>query len=458
MIQWPMRLVPAVDSKSLPVPLSLIRILLEPLVGILFTGLWISAESGRQDIGIVAMCTIGLAIAVSRFVPLVAMGLVALLLICQALRVLPYPSSTDWPTYFGIAIVVGIVAANVSSRTRWIALGFSVIAALAAVALMVFQDGGYGGWLSWTGWGSHIRTLDILQQFGDLAAVAVLFSLLAWGSGVAVSAIRRLTQTQQVAAGVTRRLAMSEVELAVAQERNRIAQEMHDVLAHSLAIVVAQADGARYLRPSRPDAVDGALQAIANSARLAMGDLRGVIDGILDGTELPQPTLSDLEPLVAGMASTGMKVVLREAGERGDLAGGQELALYRIVQEGLTNALRHRGRGCEVRLVLDWRGPGVSLLLESTGGSVLGMGTTEATDTEMQVRAEAVIAEGEDGKTAVRCGRGVIGMRERAHVAGGWLTVGLEDDGTHRLTAFLPYYSDHPGHDSRRLRVPELRS
>jgi len=323
---------------------------------------------------------------------------------------------------------------------------------------MVFQDGGYGGWLSWTGWGSHIRTLDILQQFGDLAAVAVLFSLLAWGSGVAVSAIRRLTQTQQVAAGVTRRLAMSEVELAVAQERNRIAQEMHDVLAHSLAIVVAQADGARYLRPSRPDAVDGALQAIASSARLALGDMRGVIDGILDGAELPQPTLSDLEPLVAGMASTGMKVVVREAGDRGDLADGQQLALYRIVQEGLTNALRHRGRGCEVRLVLDWRGPGVSLLLESTGGTLLATAATAEIEATTEKNGQGAGAGQEAGKEAVRCGRGVIGMRERAHVAGGWLTVGLEDDGTHRLTAFLPYYSDHPGHDSRRLRVPELRS
>jgi signal transduction histidine kinase len=226
--------------------------------------------------------------------------------------------------------------------------------------------------------------------------------------------------SQQVTLGVTRQLALSEVELAVAQERNRIAQEMHDVLAHSLAVVVAQADGARYLRPSRPAAVDGALQTIADSARMALGDMRGVIDGILDGTELPQPRLVDLEPLVSGMGSTGMKVTKRELGEADDLADGQELAIYRIVQEGLTNALRHRGRDAAVSIVLDWRGPGVSLLLESTGGTI--------------ERAEGG-----------REGRGVIGMRERAHVAGGWLTVGIEDDGTHRVTAFVPYYSARTG-------------
>ena len=401
---------------------SILRGSLEPIVGVVFTLLWINAESGRQDVAIVAMCVFGLAIALSRALPLVSMGLIAIVIACQAVTVLPRPGSTDWPVYFGVAIVVGIAATSTRARTRFIALGFGAVAAVAAVAMMVFQQ---DGWMSWTGFGDDVRSFYTLQAFAELIAVGIVVSSLAWGSGFAISATRRLMLSQQVTLGVTRRLAQSEVELAVAQERNRIAQEMHDVLAHSLAVVVAQADGARYLRPTRPAAVDGALQTIADSARMALGDMRGVIDGILDGTELPQPRLGDLEPLVSGMASTGMTVTLREMGERDELADGQELALYRIVQEGLTNALRHRGRDSAVSIVLDWRGPGVSLLLESTGGTV-----ADALETD-------------------RCGRGVIGMRERAHVAGGWLTVGLEDDGTHRLTAFLPYYS-------ARARVPEL--
>lgn len=413
-------------SNPLPVrparAISILRGFLEPIIGSVFTLLWINAESGRQDVAIVAMCAIGLAIALSMALPLIAMGLTALVILCQAVTLLPRPTSTDWPVYFGVAIVVGIAATGTSARVRWIALGFGAVAAIAAVAMMVFQA---DGWMSWTGYGDHIRLYYMSQDFVQLAALGVVVSSLAWGSGFAISATRRLMLSQQVTLGVTRRLALSEVELAVAQERNRIAQEMHDVLAHSLAVVVAQADGARYLRPTRPAAVDGALQTIADSARMALGDMRGVIDGILDGTEQPQPRLSDLESLVSGMASTGMKVTLREIGDRADLADGQELALYRIVQEGLTNALRHRGRDSAVGIVLDWRGPGVSLLLESTGGVL-----TETTEAD-------------------RCGRGVMGMRERAHVAGGWLTVGLEEDGTHRLTAFLPYYS-------ARARLPEL--
>ena len=384
----------------------------------MFTLLWINAESGRQDVGIVAMVAIGLAIGLSRALPLVAMGVVALVIVGQAVTVLPRPTSTDWPVYFGVAIVVGIVGTNTLARVRWIGLGFGAVAAVAAVAMMVFQQ---DGWMSWTGSGANIRSYYLAQDFLELAGIGVVMSSLAWGSGYAISATRRLMLSQQVTLGVTRQLALSEVELAVAQERNRIAQEMHDVLAHSLAVVVAQADGARYLRPTRPAAVDGALQTIADSARMALGDMRGVIDGILDGTELPQPRLGDLDPLVSGMASTGMKVTKREIGERDDLADGQELAIYRIVQEGLTNALRHRGRDAAVSIVLDWRGPGVSLLLESTGGTV--------------ERAESD-----------REGRGVIGMRERAHVAGGWLTVGLEEDGTHRITAFVPYYSARAPH------------
>lgn len=405
---------PALPARTLPI----LRGFLEPVVGAVFTLLWINAESGRQDVGIVAMVAIGLAIGLSRALPLVAMGVVALVIVGQAVTVLPRPTSTDWPVYFGVAIVVGIVGTNTLARVRWIGLGFGAVAAVAAVAMMVFQQ---DGWMSWTGSGANIRSYYLAQDFLELAGIGVVMSSLAWGSGYAISATRRLMLSQQVTLGVTRQLALSEVELAVAQERNRIAQEMHDVLAHSLAVVVAQADGARYLRPTRPAAVDGALQTIADSARMALGDMRGVIDGILDGTELPQPRLGDLDPLVSGMASTGMKVTKREIGERDDLADGQELAIYRIVQEGLTNALRHRGRDAAVSIVLDWRGPGVSLLLESTGGTV--------------ERAESD-----------REGRGVIGMRERAHVAGGWLTVGLEEDGTHRITAFVPYYSARAPH------------
>jgi signal transduction histidine kinase len=146
--------------------------------------------------------------------------------------------------------------------------------------------------------------------------------------------------------------------------------------------------------------------------------VRGIIDGILDGSPAPQPGVDDLPDLLEGMRSTGLLVGITELGQSSSLASVQQLALYRIVQESLTNALRHRGRGTVVAVVLDWRGPGLSILIESSGG------------------APSELA-------ADRLGRGVIGMRERAHVAGGWLTVGLDDDGVHRVSGFMPFYRAH---------------
>jgi signal transduction histidine kinase len=215
---------------------------------------------------------------------------------------------------------------------------------------------------------------------------------------------------------IEQQLEESEVELALAEERSRIAQEMHDVLAHSLAVIVAQADGARFIRAKRPAMVDGALTAIADAARAALVDVNGIIDGMLDGTAAPQPGLGDLDDLVAGVESAGLEITRTHAGDPGELAPGQELAVYRIVQEGLTNALRHRGRGSAVAVVFDWRGPGLALQILSSGTGI-----------------DAVADE------ATRLHRGVEGMRERARLAGGWLAAGADENGDHRITAFVPY-------------------
>ncbi|HEY2643639.1 MAG TPA: histidine kinase [Galbitalea sp.] len=398
--------------------MSKVGLAIEPIIGVVYVLLWMNAEAGRDDVGLVVMIAMGLAIALSRFLPYVSLGVIVVSLLAQAVGVFPQPTSTNWPVYLGIAITVGLIAATTASaRTRIVALLVGEVSALGAVSLMMFD---HDNWMSWTGQNVYTRKEDV-TEFLTLAVFATVIVALSWGSGFAISARSKLIAGQLFRVRMERKLAASEIELAVAQERNRIAHELHDVMAHSLAVVVAQADGARYLRPTRPAAVDDALQTIAVSARAALADMRGVIDVILDGTDVPQPGIDDVADLVGGIASTGMAVTLREVGERQALAPGQQLALYRILQEGLTNSLRHRGRDSVVSIVLDWRGPGVSVLLESTGG-------------ECEIAAE----------DSEREGRGVIGMRERAHVAGGWLAVGLEEDGTHRVTAFIPFYSIQP--------------
>jgi signal transduction histidine kinase len=147
---------------------------------------------------------------------------------------------------------------------------------------------------------------------------------------------------------------------------------------------------------------------------------------MLDGTASPQPGLSDIDALLAGVDAAGLDVALTQAGEAGPLAPGQELTVYRIVQEGLTNALRHRGRGSTVAIVFDWRGPGLALQLVSSGEG-----------------ADAVV----NPETRLR--RGVEGMRDRARLAGGWLTAGADENGDHRITAFVPYRGSVALPDSR---------
>ena len=157
----------------------------------------------------------------------------------------------------------------------------------------------------------------------------------------------------------------AEVDLIVEQERTRIGRDLHDVLAHSLAVIAAQADGTRYLSKDQPRAVLNALENIATSARSALVDAQRVIEGVHDdGVVTPQPRLSDVGPLVARMQGS-LAIEQSESGAPAELSAGQQLAVFRIIQECLTNALKHGGRGTAVRLHLDWSGPGLTLHVAS---------------------------------------------------------------------------------------------
>ncbi|MET3162506.1 UNVERIFIED_ORG: signal transduction histidine kinase [Arthrobacter sp. UYEF10] len=211
----------------------------------------------------------------------------------------------------------------------------------------------------------------------------------------------------------------TEIDLIVEQERTRIARDLHDVLAHSLAVIAAQADGTRYLSKDQPKVVLNALDTIARSARSALVDAQRVIEGVRDdGMVTPQPRLSDIPALIEGMQRGSLKIHPSEYGSPVELSTGQEMAVFRIVQECLTNALKHGGRGTDVRLHFDWSGPGLTLHVVS------------AVDPAEQ--------DGATNPATARVGRGLPGMRERAHLAGGWLTAG--PDGEHfRVTVFIPY-------------------
>lgn len=203
-------------------------------------------------------------------------------------------------------------------------------------------------------------------------------------------------------------------ERAVAAERRRIARELHDVIAHSLSVMVVQAGAARDLLDTDRDRVERALDEIQVAGRAALGET-GRLLGLLReeaGEELePQPKAADLPRLVESFAEAGLQVTLTMEGPTAGLPAGVDLSVFRIVEEGLTNALKHA--------------PGSAVAV-----------TYARAPHEVQVD---LANTGSDGSRAmVSSGHGLVGMRERVAVFGGSLDASPTLDGGFSVRALLP--------------------
>ncbi|WP_199506503.1 sensor histidine kinase [Geodermatophilus sp. TF02-6] len=161
-----------------------------------------------------------------------------------------------------------------------------------------------------------------------------------------------------------------EMRLAATAERARIAREVHDVVAHSLSVVIAQADGGRYAGRTDPAAATGALEAIAATGRQALADIRGLL-GVLreDGGEryAPQPDVAAIAGLVGDVRASGLDVDLLVEGTPRGLPAGPQLTAYRIVQESLTNVLKHAGPTGRAEVRLHWRPDALELSVLDDG-------------------------------------------------------------------------------------------
>ena len=205
-------------------------------------------------------------------------------------------------------------------------------------------------------------------------------------------------------------------EAAAASERSKIARELHDVVAHSLGVVVLHAAAARRLNGRDPKAVADALQAIELSSRQGLVEMRRLLHVMRSAeplTELaPQPRLGGLGDLVAKVGAAGIHVELTTEGEISGVPTGVELNAYRIVQEALTNVVKHTtGARAEVRLIRDSQ----ALTVEVTDD---GSGQT---------------------RDSPRFGHGLIGMRERVALFGGELEAGPGPEHGFRIRATLPF-------------------
>ncbi|RAM38261.1 sensor histidine kinase [Arthrobacter globiformis] len=395
-----------------------------PVAAVIFFSLWCVAEAGRMAPGLgLALATwygtwplvlITLSIAAAAWLPVASLALTALLLAGQLAHLIPPMYDNNWAIYIGSFVALAFISWTGQGRMRLAAAGANVFfAAIMAFLLLSWRYGAGVGWFI-----SYGGDMLMLRHNGwQLFALLVLIAAACFTLGLLLAFYQERSSLFRARDLAQTTLRAAEVDLIVEQERTRIARDLHDVLAHSLAVIVAQADGTRYLSRDQPKAVLSALENIAGSARTALVDAQRVIEGVRDdGMAAPQPRLSDIETLVEGMQRGSLKIQSSESGTRVELSGGQQVAVFRIVQECLTNALKHGGRGTAVRLHFDWSGPGLTLHVASETAS-----KQPAADPAPQ-----------------RLGRGVPGMRERAHLAGGWLTAG--PDGEHfRVTAFIPY-------------------
>jgi signal transduction histidine kinase len=225
--------------------------------------------------------------------------------------------------------------------------------------------------------------------------------------------------------------------IAVAEERGRIARELHDVVAHAVSVMVVQADGASYALESNPELAKRALQTISETGRGALGELRRLLDVLRhddsDGEpRVPQPDAHALADLADRMRTAGVPVAL-EVDDLGDLPAGVSLGVYRIVQESLTNTLKHAGHGASASVRVHRTGDLVEVLVSDDGA-----GRAQAMTPVQVVTAGSRSTRNPPPRLSVPGGNGLIGMRERANVYGGTLEVGPAPGGGWQVRAELP--------------------
>jgi signal transduction histidine kinase len=415
---------------------KLVRLAVEPAIAAVFLALWIVAEVGRvHPAGFwVTLALYAVAIGISRALPAVALGIIVGVPLLQLVGVLSPPESTTWPTYEAAVVVAFVVGLTATARIRWAAIGAIVVQAVLVGVVMVYR----GDWLSWIGARGMggLSNPDPSAAASPLVLAGAVLGLVAWTAGFALHVNARRRADQELIAQAEAELAVADVELRSVKERSEIAQEVHDVLAHSLAVVIAVADGSRFLRAARPETegerTDAALREIADTARSALTDLRGLLEALHDDSSRPQPKLTDLAALVARVTAAGMRVSIDHFGDPCPLTPAQELSVYRIVQESLTNALKHGGEHPVAAVSFAWQGEGLALTVVSDGAE-------EAVDAGGRDAERGTAGAGRD--TAGAPGSrtfGIQGMKDRAHLAGGWLTAERDDDGAFIVTAFIP--------------------
>jgi signal transduction histidine kinase len=294
------------------------------------------------------------------------------------------------PPYVALAFAILSAVVRDARVWAWVSIGVCWIATITIAGIFGREE--------WTPFRIAGTTLGILIVFG----------------------IGESIRTRRDRASEFRRLATERRQSAVQGERVRIARELHDVLAHSLSQINVQAGVGLHLLEKQPEKAADALASIKETSKTALDEVRSVL-GILraeggmsaDAPLVPEPDLDRLPSLVEASSHDELEIRLDDRLVHAEVPAQVQLALYRIVQESLTNVARH-ATGAEV----------VDVVLERTDGAY-----------RVEVRDDG---NGVDGSASESGGRGVLGMRERAELLGGHLSVGPAPDGGFVVSGEIP--------------------
>lgn len=325
------------------------------------------------------------------------------------------------------SLVFPLLLYAVARYGRWRWPGLALAVALAGAVLATVRMVAFSQW-------NPSQSLALRFVFILAALVAVVLAAWTLGRLRRVRAAYVVTLEERAARAEEDR--RQRVRQAAVEERARIAREMHDVVAHSLSVMVAQAEGGRMMAARDPARAVPVFDTIATTGREALTDMRGLL-GILRGGPAsdaggdtagrsPQPTLAEVPELVDRVTAAGLPVTLHQTGTPGDPGRSGELAAYRVIQEALTNVVKHAGAGVRAEVVLRWSDRDLVVVVSDNG-----RGLAEETGD---------------------AGHGMIGMRERLAQLGGTLTVDTAPGGGFAVTATIPLRSPPAAPGERRQR------
>jgi signal transduction histidine kinase len=346
-------------------------------------------------VGVVAL---GYGLVVLHTLPLVARRRFpgAVLAVCVASG-LAFAALFMPPVFLGPAVLVAVYSVAAYGR-RWVSLAGLVVAELGLAAVQLTPV--------------RFERSTFLLFMGILAVAWVLGRFVGDRQLYAARLEERTAELERAKQELARR--------AVVEERLRLARELHDVVAHAMSVIAVQSGVGAHVAASQPEEVGKALAAIEATSRTALDELRRLLGVLRQDSEpqaslTPVPGLADLDRLLAEVGKAGLAVRLRVEGSPLQLPAGVELSAYRIVQEALTNVVKHAG-SAHAQVTIGYRDQEVTVeILDGGRGAA-----TPATD----------------GR--VGTGHGLIGMRERVAAFGGDLQVGPRPGGGFRVAARLP--------------------